>query len=358
MDASNAGEDDMSMKKNWLSAPEPGAPCSIIAEVAQAHDGSLGMAHAFIDCAARCGAHAVKFQTHIAESESTRAEPWRVKFSRQDDTRFDYWKRMEFKPEQWAGLKTHAEEKGLVFMSSPFSLAAVELLASIGMKVWKIASGEVSNMPMLRTIAARRQPVILSSGMSDLSEVALAVKQVSAAGAPLAVLQCTTSYPSPPEKIGLNVLDLFRREFGTAVGLSDHSGTIYPSLAAVAAHRAEVLEVHLTLSRDMFGPDVSSSVTPAELTQIVEGVRFIETMHANPADKQVLATDIAAMRGIFTKSIVAAENLAAGTRLDHAQLTLKKAGGGMPAGALESLIGKVLNRALAKDEPLHPGDVS
>src|SRR5215471_8334229 len=122
--------------------------CLIVAEVAQAHDGSLGFAHAFIDAIAAAGADAVKFQTHIAAAESTPAEPWRVKFSRQDETRYDYWRRMEFTEAQWRGLKAHADERGLLFLSSPFSVEAVDLLARVGVAAWKIASGEVSTRPM------------------------------------------------------------------------------------------------------------------------------------------------------------------------------------------------------------------
>src|SRR5258706_2002404 len=127
--------------------------CLIIAEVAQAHDGSLGLAHAFIDAIAAAGADAVKFQTHIAAAESTPEEPWRVKFSSQDASRYDYWKRMEFSEEQWRGLQQHAEEKELLFLSSPFSLEAVELLERVGVCAWKIASGEVSNAPMFARMA-------------------------------------------------------------------------------------------------------------------------------------------------------------------------------------------------------------
>src|SRR5215813_7641486 len=116
----------------------PAGRCLIIGEVAQAHDGSLGTAHAFIDAIANAGAHAVKFQTHIAAAESTSAEPWRVKFSRQDETRYDYWKRMEFTEAQWTGLKAHADERGLLFLSSPFSVEAVDLLARVGVAAWKI----------------------------------------------------------------------------------------------------------------------------------------------------------------------------------------------------------------------------
>src|SRR2546427_6005943 len=118
---------------------QPGR-CLVIAEVAQNHDGSLGAAHAYIDAVARAGADAVKFQTHIAAAESTAGEPWRVKFSRQDATRYDYWKRMEFTEEQWHGLKKHAEERGLLFLSSPFSVEAVELLERVGVPAWTAPS--------------------------------------------------------------------------------------------------------------------------------------------------------------------------------------------------------------------------
>src|SRR5262247_912617 len=137
--------------------------CCIVAEVAQAHDGSLGTAHAFIDACAKTGADAVKFQTHIAAAESTPGEPWRVKFSRQDATRYNYWKRMEFTEEQWHGLREHAHERGLEFLSSPFSIEAVELLTRVGVAAWKVASGEVSNLPMFERIATSGLHIFLST---------------------------------------------------------------------------------------------------------------------------------------------------------------------------------------------------
>src|SRR5262249_34279615 len=152
--------------------------CIIIGEVAQTHDGSLGAAHAFIDAIATAGADGIKFQTHIAAAESTRGEPWRVKFSRQDATRYDYWQRMGFTEEQWRCLKQHAEERGLLFLISPFSLEAVELLSRVGVAAWKIASGEVSNTPMFTRIAETRLPIFLSTGMSPLAEIDKAVRSV------------------------------------------------------------------------------------------------------------------------------------------------------------------------------------
>lgn len=332
----------------WLKDPVPGRPCTIIGEVAQAHDGSLGMAHAFIDAIAAAGADAVKFQTHIAAAESTPSEPWRTRFSQQDASRYDYWKRMEFTEEQWRGLKRHAAGRGLLFLSSPFSLEAVDLLKRVGVAGWKVASGEITNEPMLRAMADTGQPVMLSSGMSSLAEIDGAVELVRKAGAPVAVMQCATRYPCPPEEVGLNVLSVFRERYGTAVGLSDHSATIFPGLAA-ATMGVELIEVHVTLSREMFGPDVIASLTTAELAQLVAGVRFIERMKASPVDKTTLPDDRAALRQVFMKSVVARTDIPAGTILAEEHLAAKKPGTGIPAAELPKLIGRRLRRAVGRD---------
>ncbi|MGB7201838.1 MAG: N-acetylneuraminate synthase family protein [Pyrinomonadaceae bacterium] len=323
--------------------------CLIIGEVAQSHDGSLGMAHAFIDAIADSGADAVKFQTHIAAEESTPAEPWRVKFSKQDETRYEYWQRMEFSRDQWLGLKQHADERGLLFLSTPFSEAAAELLAGIGMKVWKIASGEVGNVPLLKKVITSGQPVILSSGMSNWSELDKAVEIVRENGNPLALLQCTSAYPCPPERVGLNLLEEVRQRYDLPAGLSDHSGNIYAGLAAVALG-AQVLEVHVALSREMFGPDVPASVTTTELRQLADGVRQIERMIDSPVDKEEMAEELEPLRNLFTKSVVAGTDLPAGTELMREHLKLKKPGTGLMASCLPELVGRKLRRDLKKDE--------
>ena len=332
-------------------------PCLIIGEVAQAHDGSLGMAHAFIDAIATTGADAVKFQTHIAAAESTSREPWRIPFSPQDPTRYDYWRRMEFTEDQWRGLSTHAAERGLAFLSSPFSVEAFELLQRVGVPAWKIASGEMMGDSGILDCAVRsRRPVLVSTGLSPLSEIDRGVRRLQASGLPFAVLQCTTAYPCPPDRIGLNLIPEFAQRYQSVVGLSDHSGTIFPSLAAVTLG-AQVLELHVTLSREMFGPDVSSSVTTGELRQIVEGARFITAMRAHPVDKNEAATQMQPLRDTFGKSIVARTNLAAGTVLGTEHFAFKKAGRGLPPGAAVILVGRQLRRNIAADEPLSPNDI-
>jgi N-acetylneuraminate synthase len=330
--------------------------CLVIGEVALSHDGSLGLAHAFIDAIAAAGADAVKFQTHIAAAESTPAEPFRVKFSRQDATRYDYWKRMEFTEEQWRGLAAHCAERHVLFVSSPFSLAAVDLLQRVGQPVWKIASGEVSNAPLLDRTLDTGSPVLISTGMSPLAETDAAVARVKARGSKVGVLQCTTAYPCPPERVGLNLIPVYRQRYGCWVGLSDHSGTIYPGLAG-AAIGMDVLELHVALSRDMFGPDVIASVTTSELGQLVEGVRFIERMRANPLDKDASARETDPLRRLFTRSVVARRALARGTVLSHDDLALKKPGTGLPPDRLPDLVGKRLARAVVEDQLLTVEDV-
>ena len=322
--------------------------CLIIAEVAQSHDGSLGMAHAYIDAAAKAGADAIKFQTHIADAESTLQEPWRVKFSRQDETRFDYWKRMEFTPGEWATLKQHADEKNILFLSSPFSIEAVDLLDSLFMPAWKIASGELTNYPMLDRIMKTEKPILISSGMSELKEVDVLVARVKEKNIPFAVLQCTSSYPTPPEKVGLNMLDEYRKRYNCPVGLSDHSGTIFPALAGVALGM-DILELHFTFSKDMFGPDVIASVTVDELKTLVDGIRFIEKMKNNPIIKDEASKGMQPLRDIFTKSIVAKIDIDEDTVLTEEHLAYKKPGTGIPASEYKNIIGKKLNKSVKYD---------
>ena len=327
----------------------------IVAEVAQAHDGSLGTAHAYIDAAAEAGADAVKFQTHLAHAESTTDETWRVRFSLQDETRYDYWRRMEFSEAQWVGLREHAHERGLEFHSSPFSLEAVELLARVGVDRWKIASGEVGNRPLLEAIAADGRPVIVSSGMSDLEEVASAVALFTEAGSDVTVLQCTSAYPCPPEALGLNLMDVYRERLGVPVGLSDHSATIAAGVAAVTLG-ATMLEVHVTLSREAFGPDVPASLTFEELALLVRSVRFVEAALANPVDVDK-ADGQASMRELFTRSLALARDLPAGHVIEDTDLVLKKPGSGLAPETRAHLVGRRLSNDVTSDRLLRADDV-
>lgn len=335
-------------------SPKP-AIC-LIAEIGQAHDGSLGMAHAYIDAAADVGVDAVKFQTHIAEAESSVFEPFRVAFSYADATRYDYWKRMEFTPEQWAGLKSHCEKKGLEFISSPFSNAAVDLLETLGVQRYKIGSGEVSNFLMLEKIARTGKPILLSSGMSSLLELDETLGFLKPFGNQVSILQCTTAYPSLPGEWGLNVLGELRERYGLPVGFSDHSGEVFACLAA-ATLGASILEFHVVFDKKMFGPDAAASLTPAQAKLLTQGVRQIETALARPVDK-LDNTAFQPLKNMFEKSLAVNKDLPAGHPISVEDLEAKKPKGhGIPASEFRNTLGKKLSRPLGRYDFLREEDL-
>ncbi len=328
----------------------------IIAEVGQAHDGSLGILHSFIDAVSGTGINAVKFQTHIAEAESSIFEPFRVPFSYEDETRFDYWKRMEFTIDQWKGIKAHCDDVGLMFMSSPFSNAAVDLLEDVGIEKYKIGSGEVTNLLLLEKVATTGKDIILSSGMSSFYELDAAVDFLKPFGNDLTILQCTTKYPTSPEDVGLNVIGELRNRYKCPVGLSDHSGTIYPSLAAVALG-AEVIEVHVTFDIRMFGPDAKASLTIAGLKRVVEGVRFLELSLSGKMDKSDNSR-FQDVKKIFEKSLAVNKSLRKGHVVVLNDLEAKKpVGHGLPAGEYKHVIGRRLKVEKAPYEFLKEEDL-
>ncbi len=334
-----------------------GAPALLIAEVGQAHDGSLGTAHAFIDAAAGAGADAIKFQTHIAAAESTLDEEFRVKFSKQDETRYDYWHRMEFSPEQWAGLADHAAEKNLIFLSSAFSVRAVKLLDKLGHPAWKIGSGEYKSQDLMAAMAATGKPILLSTGMSRWAEIADSAAGIRKLGVGLGLFQCTSRYPTPLDQVGLNVIDKLRQDHDCPVGLSDHSGSPYPAMAAVA-RGADMIEVHVIFDKRMFGPDVPASLTFEEFRQLADARAAFAEMDAHPVDKDVVADQLETMRGLFTKSLAPTRALSKGTVLAAEMLTAKKPGTGIPATRLAEYIGRTLARDIRADRLLRPEDLS
>jgi len=329
----------------------------IIAEIGQAHDGSLGMAHAFIDALANTGIDTIKFQTHIAEAESSIYEPFRVKFTNQDATRFEYWKRMEFTLEQWKGLKAHCDEVGLEFMSSPFSNAAVDVLEQVGVNIYKIGSGEVSNLLLLEKIAHTRKPVILSSGMSSYDELDKTVNFLRLKGIDFSILQCTTAYPTKPEQYGLNVIKELKERYGVPVGFSDHSASMEASIAAVVLG-AEIIEFHAVFDKNMFGPDVSSSLTVEEIRKLTSSIRNIEKAKLSPIDKNDILK-FKDLKDIFGKSLAVNKDLKAGHILEFSDLESKKpALKGISATNFNEVLGKSIVRNMKKWEFLTHGDIN
>jgi sialic acid synthase SpsE len=322
----------------------------VIAEAGMSHDGNLGNAVRMAEVAAECGADAVKFQLHDARAETTRDSPPPPYF--QSEPRFEYFERTAFTDDEWGALQQACAGAEIEFLCSAFSLEALSRLERLGVARHKIPSGEVTNVELVRAAAATGKPVLLSSGMSSWVELDAAV---AAAGERVTVLQCTSAYPTPPERVGLNVLAELSERYGKPVGFSDHSLGQHAALAAVALG-ASVVEKHFTLSKQAYGPDAALAAEPHELAALVEGIRELETMLASPVDKDDVRP-FAEMKQVFEKSVVSVSAISAGTVLSSEQLAAKKPGTGIPARRLEELLGRRARRDIPADTVLTEADV-
>ena len=317
---------------------------TIIAEIGSVHDGSIGNAIKAVETVAACGASVAKFQTHIAEAETLADAPMPPYFM--GEPRFDYFRRTAFSHAQWRQIAQHCVEHGVRFLSSPFSLEAVDLLEEVGVELYKIPSGEVSNLPLLERVAATGKPVYLSSGMSNWIELDLAVATLQKGG-PLTVLQCSSAYPCPPEHVGLNVMLEMQERYKLPIGLSDHTLGHAAGISA-AALGATVIEKHFTFSRLMYGSDAPHSMEPKEFKAFCSHVIEAAIIRANPVEKNDLRNYLD-MKRIFEKSVVTARAIGAGQTLQLADLAFKKPGDGIPASRYKELLGREVRYALAPD---------
>jgi N-acetylneuraminate synthase len=317
----------------------------IIAEIGQAHDGSLGIAHSFIDSLKGTGISSIKFQVHIADAESSKKEKFRKKFSYKDKTRFDYWKRIEFNKNEWIGIKKHCENEGFEFIASTFSIAGINLLNSIGLKTFKIASGEVNNYLMIDKLINLKKEIILSSGLSNYDELDLIIKKINKSKIPLSVLQCTTEYPTSPKNIGLNLITEMKKRYKkNLIGFSDHSGNKNTILAATALG-ADLTEFHVTFDKKMFGPDSFSSIEINEVKELVDGIKFIRECINNPINKD--NTINKNVRKIFFKSLAVNKNINKGEKISINDLETKKPSNmGMDTIFYKKILNKKITRNL------------
>ncbi len=330
--------------------------CFIIGEVAQAHDASFMLAKSHIDVVAEAGMDAVKFQIHLPEFESTEDEKFRVPIDGYE-TRSEYWKRTCFAPDQWKELAVYAKSKGLVFMASAFSLQAIDLLEKIGVPIWKVSSGETSNVPILHKLGKTGLPVIISTGMSPMEEISAAVDILKSYNIDIVITQCTTQYPTPADQVGLNVMAEYKERFGTYVGLSDHSGTIYPAIAAAWAG-ASVIEVHVCMSYQMPGPDMPASLDPDDLKRMVDGVHFVEKMRVNPVNKDDKAKEYVDFRKLFFQAIYIKSDIKKGEILSADNLEIRKPCKGVSASKWDDVIGTKATKNLSAKTFLQGSDFS
>lgn len=324
----------------------------IIAEVGSVHDGSFGNACKLIEAAAAAGADVVKFQTHIADAETLPEAPNPAYFS--SESRYDYFKRTAFEKEQWKKLMDVCGENNVGFLSSPFSLEAVDLLEGLAVKAYKIASGEVTNLPLLERIAETGKPVYLSSGMNSWGELDVAIKTLRES-CDICVMQCTSAYPSPPERIGLNIIEELFEKYGLTVGFSDHADGLAAGSAA-AAFGASVIEKHFTFSKLMYGSDAANGTEPEDFKQYCRGIREIWRMLENPVDKSSTESYVD-MKKIFEKSIVSAKDLEPNTLIQKEHLAFKKPGDGIPAANYKNIIGRITKHSIKANKKLKESDL-
>ncbi len=322
----------------------------IIAEIGQSHLGNFKNIKSIIKKVSKTGAEFIKFQTHYASEESTLDEPFRVKI-KNFKNRLDYWKKMEFSENQWKKISDECKKNNLTFLSSPFSEKAVEILSKLKVSAWKIGSGEFFSKSLLDKILKFKQPIILSTGLATLNDISNLIPKIKKKNSKLILMQCTSSYPCKIENIGVNVLKIFQKKFKCLVGLSDHSGSIYPSIYAMI-NGASLVEVHVGDKKNIKNPDNSSSLSFEELTELVKARDIIYILKKNNVDKTKLDKKLLENKQIFTKSCALRNSKKKGEILKKNDITFKKPGTGIPERNMNSIIGKKLIKDLSNNRLL------
>ncbi|NCB26502.1 MAG: polyhydroxyalkanoate biosynthesis repressor PhaR [Bacteroidia bacterium] len=329
-------------------------PPFVIAEIGINHEGNMEKAKRMIDDAASVGCECVKFQSHIIEDEMS-SEAKRVIPANADESIWDIMNRCALGEEQERELKEYAEQKGLVFLSTPFSRAAAFRLEKIGVSAYKIGSGECNNYPLIEVVASFKKPVILSTGMNDIVSISKAVEILRKHNVPFALLHCTSMYPTPYEKIRLGALSELQNAFSDAViGLSDHSESVFPAMGAVALG-ASILERHFTSDLTWDGPDIPISMTPDELKMLVEGSRIIHKSLGG--EKRILEEEAPTIAFAYA-SVVAIAPIEKGSLFSAENLWVKRPGTGeILAEQLYSLFGKRAVRFIPEGAQVRRDDV-
>ena len=336
----------------------PAKQVYIIAEAGVNHNGSLEMALKLIDKASEIGADCIKFQTFKAEQIVTASSPkasYQLKVTDAQESQFDMLKKLELQKEDFKKLKDHCAAKGIDFMSTPYNFEDADLLNDIGVSMFKIASGQVAELPFLKYVAAFKKKMIVSTGMANMQEVKDAVNAMRTAGNDdIVILQCNTDYPSKIEDTNLLAMQTMRNELKVKVGYSCHVPANYACFAAVALG-AEMIEKHFTLDKNLPGPDHSCSLEPYEFKELIEGIRSIEKSFGSgiKTPSQSEQKNTYGMR----RSLVAKTDMKAGTVLRSEHIAFKRPMNGLSPNYYEQVLGKKLKKDLAKDSPFTKEDI-
>lgn len=323
----------------------------VIAEAGVNHNGDISLAKKLIDVAVEAKADVVKFQTFKAENividEAPKAT-YQKETTDSNESQYKMLKKLELSAENHKELIAYCKEKGILFLSTPFDLESIDLLDDLEIEIFKIPSGELTNLPYLEKIGAKRKQVILSTGMSTLDEVEAAIRILNNEGTKdITLLHCTTQYPTPMEEVNLNAMLTMKERFGLQVGYSDHTKGIEVPIAAVAIG-ASVIEKHFTLDKNMEGPDHRASLEPNELIKMVQAIRNIEK--ALGSDKKVPSKCELQNKEIVRKSIVAKVSIQAGEAFTKENLTVKRPGSGISPMRWHEVLGRRATKNYVKDE--------
>ena len=324
--------------------------CDIIAEIGLSHEGSLGFAFAFIENAKLSGANFVKFQHHISAFESSKTENFRVDFSEQDKSRWDYWERTSFTIENWKKIIEHCKKFSLEFCVSVFSGQACIEMIDLGVQNIKIGSGDLGNREIADVLRDWNGNLFVSTGLSTMSEIEAAIKNFSKflSNNRLTIFQCTSKYPTPLNEVGINIMSHFKKSWGAKIGLSDHSNGIDAALAAIC-HGADTIEKHVTFNKRMFGPDVSSSITFDELA-VLSTFRDNYQLIMQPVNKDKIALELENERQIFGRSLGLKKEFKVGEVVREIDFCLRKPAGGLLWEDRVGLIGKKVIRNIQLGE--------
>lgn len=328
------------INERWIGS---GYPCFVIAEAGVNHNGDINLAKQLIDVASEVGADAIKFQTFKADRLVTRDAP-KADYQRQttstQESQFEMLQRLELSEAAHAELVEYCKKRNLLFMSTPFDEESADLLEDLGVPVYKIPSGEITNIPYLNHVASKGKPLIVSTGMAYLGEVEKTVRTIEATGnSRFVLLHCVSNYPAAPEDINLSAMKTMATAFNVPVGYSDHTEGLEIAFASVAMG-ACVLEKHFTLDRDLPGPDHRASIEPEQFAALVQGIRAIEAAMGD-GRKQPAASE-ANTASVARKSLVAATDLQAGTVITEEMIAIRRPGTGLLPELYPMLIGRKL----------------
>jgi N,N'-diacetyllegionaminate synthase len=325
----------------------------IIAEVGQSHRGKIKNIERIINLISKTGADFIKFQTHYGEDESTLDEPFRVKISNYK-SRIDYWKSVEFNINEWKKIKNICDKKKIIFLSSPFSIKAVKILHKIGMPAWKIGSGEFFSDDLLENVFKYKKPIILSTGLATMDEIKDKIKMIKRKKVKFILMQCTSLYPCSISQVKPDIIKIFKKKFNCLTGLSDHSGSIYPSIYALS-NGASLIEVHVEEKTDKLNPDSTSSISIKDLEELCKARDQIYNMKISKKHKK-LTPQLLKNKKIFTKSCALINDKKKGYFIKKEDIVFKKPGFGINAKYIKEIIGKKLVKDVSHNRILRKND--